>query len=62
MCPVSVLLLLQEIYLKTQPEVQNLKRDIINLKGQLYHTLTHQKELISSCSTSEPFKGLQEND
>lgn len=28
-----------------QTEVQKLKRDIINLKGQLYHTLTHQKEL-----------------
>lgn len=47
MCPVSVLLLLQKIYLKTQTKVQNLKRDIINLKGQLYHTLIHQKELVS---------------
>lgn len=37
----------KKIYFKIQAKVQNLKRDIINLKGLLYHTLTHQKDLVS---------------
>lgn len=50
MCPVSVLLLLKKKKKKkkeVQTKVQNLKRDIINLKGQLCRTLTLQKEQAS---------------
>lgn len=48
MCPVSVLLLQKKKKKKeVQTEVQNLKRDIINLKAQLYRTLTLQKEQVS---------------
>lgn len=46
-CSVSVFLLLQKDRFNTQIKMQNLKIGILTLKGQLFHTLTHQKELVS---------------